>query len=174
MFHLSQLASQLISLFALGVYIAAAFLPCEPTPGERSALATALTAKSVHAVQVSEPVVPVPVTPAKVATVATHDHGAHHHHNGGHDHGAQAKAAAPSRAEAHASDRIPTRLSMKAKCICGCDRTRSLVGGGAARLGSVVLTAVPSGLPPAPVIVPEDRLLTRWVEVHFEDDQVPI
>lgn len=127
-----------------------------------------------------------------VQTHATHDHAARTH--GGHaneaasakstprahDHSANDNSANDNSAHAHSGDvarsaeGMQVQLALKAKCVCGCNRTRSQVGGGAARLGSVVLAAVVTGLAPAPVVVPEDRVLARWAEVHFDDDLVPI
>ncbi|MFK7896749.1 MAG: hypothetical protein AB8G23_12985 [Myxococcota bacterium] len=193
----------LISLLALSAYLAAAFLPCEPSPETVSAVAVANGALASHAAAVVSVAAPVsaPMSGHGGGNAMEHGgaHGTHHgaqngeHHAHGHGHGHHGAGDAPkstghpashgggggaeagSTAAIHASAGAPaTNLALKAKCLCGCEQTRGQIGGGAARLGSVVLAAETVGLDPAPVVVPEDRVLSRWVEVHFDDDLVPI
>lgn len=207
MFRFSQLASQLVAFAAIGIYLAAAFLPCEPSAEERSALATALSRGTAHAAassltsahaghqghaghgaqghaaSPSRPSLSLspPSSPSPHAS-ATHDHSAHAHAHeapapaarNAKSVGAPSSEVAASGGESGEVKGVHARLVLKAKCECGCERTRSQVGGGAARLGFVVLADYATGIPPAPRVVPEDRVLARWVEMHFEADHVPI
>lgn len=62
----------------------------------------------------------------------------------------------------------------KPTCQCGCSDTRSLVGGSAARLGSVVPGTVMARLLEADVAVPAVRVLPRNSNVYIEIDPIPI
>jgi len=63
---------------------------------------------------------------------------------------------------------------LKRKCVCGCSETRSQVGGGTARLGSVVPGIAVARLAEAEDVLAEDRVLPRPLEVVSELDPIPI
>jgi len=65
-------------------------------------------------------------------------------------------------------------LGFKPTCQCGCSDTRSQVGGGAARLGSVVPGTVFAGLPEAEQAAAAVRVLPRSFGLDFEIDPIPI
>ena len=61
----------------------------------------------------------------------------------------------------------------KATCLCGCDETRSMIGGGAGRLGSVVPITHVARLLPAIETLGVFPSSTHRSEYHREIDPIP-
>ena len=149
-----QFLTRAISAIAMTAYLAAAFLPCEPIgkfDGEVAsrplnrfappAAAPAPRASSAHAHSVPHDHGPAYGHEDGPAPAA-HEHGrkrvnseehAHHAHGDEHDHRRGEERVVAARGAAD-----PNAAGFRAPCLCGCGDTRSTVGGGTARLGSVV------------------------------------
>lgn len=87
-----------------------------------------------------------------------------------HSHGASAESVRDAVSEVE----VAGTAEFKPTCQCGCSDTRSLVGGNAARLGSVVPGAVMAGLLEMDLVAPEIRIPLRTFDIHFEIDPIPI
>jgi hypothetical protein len=168
--------ARLLSVVAILSYLAAAFLPCEPPPW------FVARGSDAHASEVSTAGTEFPHPGAHHASGETSHPGSHRDSvrpdsNAGHDHahhgGVEPAVGEPSRA----SDRAGVLLAsaeLKAKCLCGCSETRSEVGGGTARLGSVVPGCfVPRLIEPEATRAGESVALAV-VGFHGDLDPIPI
>lgn len=126
---MSRLSTQLralVSFALLAIYLAAAFLDCEPI---RPAMGTAMGTGHAAPMAQAEP----------AANENGHSHGEDHasgdRNAGEHAHGA-------SHAGDHADETtVAAHLGMaelKPICGCGCGESRSRIGGNVSRLGSVI------------------------------------
>lgn len=172
---------RIISTLALATYLAAAFLPCEPP-------AWFTAGGSGHHAAAAEPTVPdedphaghgdhhstdgVVDGAVDGAVDGMAGHGSHSDHDV-HRHDDSHRGGQPSVVPARGSTRMAT-AEIKPKCLCGCSETRSQVGGGTARLGSVV-----PGLYVVRLIEPGATralapITASFVDVHADLDPIPI
>lgn len=63
---------------------------------------------------------------------------------------------------------------MSAPCACGCEQTRSTVGGGAARLGAVVPSTAIASLLEAPMPRAAGEPQSGFPEIFLTGDPIPI
>ena len=145
-----QTAGRFISAFAISAYLAATFIPCESLLAVSGVTASASGIHAMHSEQESQP----------SQTAASHDHVHAHSHSASYE-------------EIQASGKS-ARLEFRPTCQCGCSDTRSQVGGGAARLGSVVPGTVFAGLFDAEHPAPGIRVPPRAFDLDFEIDPIPI
>ncbi len=137
-------AERFIALFAIATFVAATFLPCESTSSANPGVLWASTADAMPSAHESES--------SPVASPQAH-------------HASHVAVQAPATA---------ARLEFKPTCLCGCSDTRSQIGGGAARLGSVLPgTALARLLEAEPVILVEQGSPTES-RFHLEIDPIPI
>jgi hypothetical protein len=143
-------------MLAIVAYLMATFIPCESLPSLSLGTQPAFSAHGMLPEPESSP------TPM----AASHSHRASHpsSHESGHE----------SSFEEIRETRMATTAEFKPTCLCGCNDTRSRVGGSAARLGSVVPGRVMARLLEAEAVVPAVRVLPRILDVHFEIDPIPI
>lgn len=186
-----------ISALALAVYLAAVFLPCEPpdgfvAPGLASSQAFPVSGHAVAEAAPRRAGGPEPMEHVGHSGHAAHaahgghgTHDAHAQHDAHSTHGMSGQAAhsadhagheMPAAVEVEPAKR-PRRLArseMTAKCLCGCSDTRAFVGGGGARLGSVVPPAEVASLPEAIVSSASDRVLRSIPRVDPISEPIPI
>ena len=158
--------SRLVSALAMTVYLAAAFLPCEPPDG------AVWQAGGGHAAQDARESHDERPHQAAVSSHAQMSHAAHAGQTGHAGHAAHGRGDADSGFEASA--RKTARLALSAICPCGCSETRSGVGGGTARLGSVVPGLAVARLLEAPRHELVARVPEPADEVFFAIDPIPI
>ncbi len=148
-------ASQMIAVLAIAAYLSAAFLPCD-RDGEK--FLSAASPVETHSMSIATGMTPQSPHPQH--------HGGHgeraHRANSAHaaDHGAQ---ESPDAIQPHARFAMGSSLVWLPTCLCGCGDSRATVGGGAARLGPLVLTALDAPWPieaarlargPVPQLIP--------------------
>jgi hypothetical protein len=137
-------AERFIALFVVATFVAAAFLPCESTSLANLGVLWAPTADAMPSAHESES-----------SPMASPD--AHH--------ASHIAVQAPA---------TTAKLEFKPTCLCGCSDTRSQVGGGAARLGSVLSgTALARLLEAEPVLLVDQGSRTE-IGFHLEIDPIPI
>jgi hypothetical protein len=137
-------AERFIALFAIATFVAATFLPCESTSFAKLGVLWAPPADTMPSAHESE----------SSPMASPHAHHASH-----------VALQAPA---------TTAKLEFKPTCLCGCRDTRSQIGGGAARLGSVLPgTALARLLEAEPVLLVEQGSPTA-IGFHLEIDPIPI
>jgi len=185
-----QNLERFVAAFAIAIYLAAAFLPCE-TPLASIRVSTQPAGRALDATALGDD-----------ASISAHDHAAHDRnrentsahrvaHDLGHgashpvggdlqgdvDHSAHhaLHTASASTNESRSRRAVQqAKLEIKPTCLCGCSETRSSIGGGTARLGSVVPGTVVASLIEAAPIPAAEFAQVGMLDLHFDIDPVPI
>jgi hypothetical protein len=168
-----QSVLRLISALAISAYLTAIFLPCGSPPSVSLMTLTKMPTPAVHALP-SE----AESTASRMAASHSHSHEASHEVS-------QKVPRKASHAATHESAHGPgfeepgpiertAATELKPTCLCGCSDTRSQIGGGSARLGSVVPGTVVAHLLEVEAAAPGVRVLPRIFDIHFEIDPIPI
>jgi hypothetical protein len=143
-------------MLAIFAYLMATFIPCEPLPSFSLETQPVLSARRM-----------LPELDSSSAPMAAR-------HSQGASHPSSHEARHASNFEEIREAEMATTTEFKPTCQCGCNDTRSRVGGSAARLGSVVPGREMARLLEAEVAVPAARVLPRIFDFDFEIDPIPI
>jgi hypothetical protein len=160
-----QSVLRLISALAISAYLTATFLPCGSLPSGSLMTLTKMPTPAVHALS-SE----AESTASQMAASHSHSHQVSRKAS----HAATNDSAHGPRFEEPDPIERTAATELKPTCLCGCSDTRSQIGGGSARLGSVVPGSVVAHLLGVEAAAPGVRVLPRIFDIHFEIDPIPI
>jgi len=160
-----QSVLRLISALAISAYLTATFLPCGSLPSVSLMTLTKMPTPAVHA---------LPSEAESTASRMVASHSRSHEVSRKASHAATHDSAhGPGFEEPGPIERTAT-TEIKPTCLCGCSDTRSQIGGGSARLGSVVPGTVVAHLLEVEAVAPGVRVPARIFDIHFEIDPIPI